>query len=561
MGVGDILKDVGTGVARAGKAAVPVLERVAQVESGQAPQIDAEQRKQKEKLEDEEINAKAKILDDQLATGIKYGTLTNDQQQQYAQAISDLYSHPRHAPTLMEKLRKAIHPNGAFAQGPQAPMSSLPNPVPEGGTLQADTDAAVQRQSGKAPYKEYTSPDGKSRQWFQVGEEPEGWNAVSGTSTARPVPYFSGAVGKQNAVAMQAAGKVFKDANGNQINASQIPDGMFLLPIFAGNGQEYFELGTDKGRYQTAGNQRLYEPSVGSPNPQAPSIGPARVGNVSVDQYGNRTTTTPQTLPAPQSQPNAAPRTGVAAILPKRPTTGAKPVQPSQVGGTPLAPPKLDAEGHVPDAPGINPQVREFANQLLDGKDIKDIPQRAKAPAADLARKYGWEQGAFTPKEKLLINEATAKLVQLQNSPSLKVLDSTLSREKIAPILAASQEKPGLLTSLAAPIAAGTLNKDEQEFVRLYNAAVGVVAGLAPITRGNRPTEAGIRRLMIEFPNVLQSASADDAKKRLDQLLQEVRVAEQFRGNTPIGESGVGGALGGSVQIDRDASGRIIGVH
>lgn len=142
MAVADILKDIGSGLATGAKAvgavAAPVLSRTAQVVSGEAPQIDAEKRQQTEKLEDEQINAKAQALESQLAMGQKYGTLTPQQQQQYVDQITGLYSHPRHAGTLMEKLRKTIHPNGAYAQGPTAPLA---NATPQGGTGAADEKA------------------------------------------------------------------------------------------------------------------------------------------------------------------------------------------------------------------------------------------------------------------------------------------------------------------------------------------------------------------------------------------------------------------------------------
>jgi hypothetical protein len=34
--------------------------------------------------------------------------------------------------------------------------------------------------SSSAPYKEYVSPDGKQRDWFTVGKQPQGWNATGG---------------------------------------------------------------------------------------------------------------------------------------------------------------------------------------------------------------------------------------------------------------------------------------------------------------------------------------------------------------------------------------------
>src|ERR1700744_3103403 len=118
MAISDILSNIGQGLATAGKAAAPVLSRTAQVLSGEAPQLDQESRQRQQKLEDAALAQKSKILESQLAMGQKYGTLTPDQQQAYVDQISALYSHPRHAGTLMEKLRQAIHPNGATAAAP-----------------------------------------------------------------------------------------------------------------------------------------------------------------------------------------------------------------------------------------------------------------------------------------------------------------------------------------------------------------------------------------------------------------------------------------------------------
>ena len=139
MAVADLLEKIGEGaktVGRvAGAVAEPLAKRTAEVISGEAPEIDQDKRARAEKLEDEQLAARASILENSLAMGQKYGTLTPDQQQQYVDEITKIYSNPRHAPTLMEKLRKAIHPDGTFAQAPQ---KTLENPTPEGGTVAQD---------------------------------------------------------------------------------------------------------------------------------------------------------------------------------------------------------------------------------------------------------------------------------------------------------------------------------------------------------------------------------------------------------------------------------------
>jgi hypothetical protein len=368
--------------------------------------------------------------------------------------------------------------------------------------------------------------------------------AAGKSASSRPVPYYAGAIDKANAVATQQAGKVYMDSNGQPIDASKIPDGMFLLPVFAGGGQEYYELGSDKGRYETAGNERLFEPSVGNPNPGAPSIGPVRVpttrSSTSTDPFGLTTTSTststPQTTPAP-TVGAPAPRPAASTGAPSATARPAGQVLPKGPAPRRSAAPQLDATGHIP-ATAANRYLVEAANSLLDGMDVNKltIPLKDRTAAQELARQYGWQgQGTFTPQQKVLINEAGAKLQQLADSPALSVLDSGVSRAKIAAVLKGSDPKAGTMANQLATQTARFLNPSEQQFIREYNAAVGVIAGLGPITRGNRATEASIARLMTELPSVLQSANSKDAKLRVQQLLQEIQVAQNTTGATPLG--------------------------
>jgi len=159
MPVADFLKDVGKGVATVGRVAGAVAEplgrSIAEEEAGYAPEIAKEKRERQYAFEDAQIDVKAKELENQLAIGEKYGTLTPEDRQKYIDAITGLYSHPRHAATLMEKLRKAVHPNGAVYT-PNA-LSSLKSAVPESGTAEADEQRAERLAAAK-----YHGPAGKS---------------------------------------------------------------------------------------------------------------------------------------------------------------------------------------------------------------------------------------------------------------------------------------------------------------------------------------------------------------------------------------------------------------
>ena len=217
MAVADLLEKIGEGaktVGRvAGAVAVPLAKRTAEVISGEAPEIDQEKRARAEKLEDEQIAIKAATLDNNLAMGQKYGTLTPEQQQQYVDEITKIYSNPRHAPTLMEKLRKAIHPDGTFAQAPQ---KTLENPTPEGGTLHADTLAAMMR--AKPNYQNFKQ-QGRQDRYLDVnkGEPGPEWIAAG---TASGIPRSLGfGVGLQDAIiSMQTTNQQYLKPDGTSIH-------------------------------------------------------------------------------------------------------------------------------------------------------------------------------------------------------------------------------------------------------------------------------------------------------------------------------------------------------
>ena len=75
------------------------------------------------KLTDEERELKANDLESQLEMGRKYGTLTPEQQKQYVDQITGLYSKPEQQGSLLQRIHKAIHPTGTVRQAAQP----LPN--------------------------------------------------------------------------------------------------------------------------------------------------------------------------------------------------------------------------------------------------------------------------------------------------------------------------------------------------------------------------------------------------------------------------------------------------
>ena len=191
--------------------------------------------------------------------------------------------------------------------------------------------------------------------------------------------------------------------------------------------------------------------------------------------------------------------------------------------------PALDESGHIPAtaAIGLTPQVVEGANQLLDGKDVKDIPAKTKELSASLARKYGWEQGKFTPREQGALRNATQFIDDMLSDPAtFAVLDNTLSRLKLNQVMAGT-EKQGALASTMTTLAASNMTDQEAKFIRQYNIITQTLAGIAPAIRGsgNRTTEAAIHRLLSDMPNPKTTQSAKDGIERLQLLKKEVARA------------------------------------
>lgn len=262
--------------------------------------------------------------------------------------------------------------------------------------------------------------------------------------------------------------------------------------------------------------------------PTTPS-GPSSRSGPSSGRSGSGEGTKTPALPV---SPQVAPGGPAASPAPKTPAPSpAKPAarpraaaRPSQ-GSNPYAEWGLAPDGTIPISVGGIGQVRELAQQLLDGQDINKLPMKGRTPAAELARKFGWEQGKFTPKEQVMLRESTTFLEQAMDDDSLKALDEgLLSRLKMGqasfPI-----DKDGYIRPVVSTFSAQHLTEREANFIEVYNQLVGTISGLAQLVRSGRATEATIDRLKAELPNPFTTKDSKHAKARLERLLKEVNVA------------------------------------
>lgn len=353
-------------------------------------------------------------------------------------------------------------------------------------------------------------------------------------------------------------GEIFIDKNtGKPLDLDDVQTavpGAQLTPYYQGARLLGYEVSDQNGHIITADNVKKVVGLGGKALPGADVLGaatvPKDVSSRSSDQYGNVTTTQRRTAPETPAQPvsNAAPTIPGQPppspnVIPGAPELAAinagiqankgKAGAPSRkaAGGTqpissaaPRGPAILDANDQIPASAAPNAQVRQFAQDLLDDRDVAQIPAKARAAAEQVARQFGWSQGAFTPREQRAINLTGDFLDQFAKSPSLKILDSPILRAEAVTALhhadgLAGQQLQSFLTHIENPAVA--------EFVRLYNANVNNVTGASSTIRPGRPTEALVKRLGTELPTVLQAKDSADAKARIKLLQNAITDAQK----------------------------------
>jgi hypothetical protein len=201
-------------------------------------------------------------------------------------------------------------------------------------------------------------------------------------------------------------------------------------------------------------------------------------------------------------------------------------------GGNPAGPeyPPLDEDGHIPARAAVNPSLRQAANNILDGMDVEklNVPARDKAAAQDLAAKYGWKgQGTFTPKEQIMLREASTFIDKMAHSKSLATLDESFFKQLPMVMQSSDPGKEGLTVKFLNKLAARKMTDAQTEFMQNYRQVVGTISGLSQLVRSGKATEAQINRLIAELPNPYNTKNAQDAENRLLRLKQEISVAMQ----------------------------------
>ena len=356
----------------------------------------------------------------------------------------------------------------------------------------------------RGQYKEFLGPNGQ-RQWFDVTQPwtiPAGFNAMAGGHIITKLLNVKG----------RGWSQVSYDPTTGLVSAimpGATPPRSLLPTKRTSTTTDPFGVTSTTSSLSQPVYRSEVDLQIGAPIPA--SAMEAISASPSIDE-----------MPSPEAPKGAAPAPPPAAAPPAAAPKTSRGPAPKKTEA-----PALDAQGHIPETAGVNPGLRNAANQLLDGMDLQklSLPQRDKEAAANLAAQYGWKQGLFTPKEQIQLREAETFLKEGLNSPSLDVLNNGASRQKLVNVLRAAENQAGFLSRTFAT--AVPLTQKESDFLSFYRQLLGTVQGLSSLTRSGRATEAGIKRLMSELPNPQEVHSAADGKKRIQRLLNELSVAQQ----------------------------------
>lgn len=328
-------------------------------------------------------------------------------------------------------------------------------------------------------------------------------------------------------------GRVYNDIDNNPIDLNSLPDSMGLK-LMAQGAKHWYETFSPNSKVITVGNETY---AINPMDVEAlgggagTDLGQHNVGSTSAStdpSTGQTTVTrrTPGTIGV--AGRGTSPQGGGAATQGSRRTSSRLPGPPS-ADGVPSAQrvPPLDKDDHIASGwTGAAPQVIEGANQLHDGKDMKEIGGTAKSkPLSEkLAREtWGWSQDKFTPLEKTQIGLATRYLNEAIESPSLKALDKSWIEQ--LPMLGASGEPKSTTARVLGKIASKHTSPEQQEFLRIYRQLAGTISGIGKLSRGGRITEATVNRLLRELPNPDNTSNSKDAIERMKRLKDEVDSA------------------------------------
>ena len=187
----------------------------------------------------------------------------------------------------------------------------------------------------------------------------------------------------------------------------------------------------------------------------------------------------------------------------------------------------LDQTGHIPERPGLNSQLVQMANDILDGRDVTKItPAKARGAAESLARAYGWKgQGSLTPAQQQQISQVDNSLAVLSDPKNLKLFDSPWAT--VMSTIPIDPTSEGGTKGLVEGLARRGIPQDYATYLDSLIRLRGVIAGIRGFTGANN-SNATAERLLAELPNFTNTKNGKDAAEKLAKLRQEVSIIKKL---------------------------------
>jgi len=220
-------------------------------------------------------------------------------------------------------------------------------------------------------------------------------------------------------------------------------------------------------------------------------------------------------LPKPQGAPVTGP--GTAPGGPIQPAAGPMNVGPFR---------GLDAQGEIPPRPGLPDPIRQYANDILTGRDVSKIPQRLRGLAESWARAYGWKgQGSLTPAQQMQIQQVDNSLRAISTPEVLKLFDSPWAVEMST--LPVDPKTEGGFTGLIQALQRKAIPQEYADYMDKLIRLRGVIAGIRGFTGANN-SNATADRLLAELPNFNNTKNGQDAATKLSQLRTEISIIKRL---------------------------------
>jgi hypothetical protein len=393
----------------------------------------------------------------------------------------------------------------------------------------------LRKEAQATKFSNYLLPDGKTIVPIDENHQtpPEGSHKVGNSVSASQARSLGQGIGVGDAVkAMQTAGQRFMKDDGitpwTTEELQKFPVNMKLSPLSLSGKLVYVPSDQNSSRF-VVGNKVYLKDQFGDINLENP-LGDARTGNTSVDAFGVKTSTTPDSPGATGSAP--FPPSAPAVTSPSTPTPKANGLKThvdqvrARTSSSQSA--NLDENGHIPTSAG-NPNLVAAANELLDGKSQKDlqVPQKDKQAAAELARRYGYlGEGMWTPRERMQVDQSQQLIDTMRNDKEIMSVfdEGSFKRALIQSAIEKSKEN-GIKANFERALLNKGLSPKDVKFVQSYQNLIGRIQGLAMLTRGSgRTTEAAVNRMMQELPNILTAQSAKGAQHAFDLIQNELDI-------------------------------------